>query len=166
MINIKKASSNSEYKIIEDLGFEILHEVYDTIVPSVHTDYFLQEYLSETAIASQIAFKNFSYYLLNFDSKTVGFLGIQKQNKKLILSKLYVLESFRGNKIGKTALEFTIEYATKNKLTSIELIVNRQNQHSIGIYEKNGFKIIESMVNSFPNGYTVQDYKMERKSHQ
>lgn len=165
MIEIRKATTKGDFETIEALGFEILHEVYDSIVPSEHTDCFLQEYLSKTTIANQIAFDNFSYYLLNFDSKTVGFLGIQKQHSKLILSKLYVLASFRGNKIGITALTFASNFALKNNFISIELIVNRENHRSIGIYKKNGFKIIESMVNSFPNGYTVQDYKMEKKLH-
>ena len=163
MIEIKKATTDLEFKIIENLAFEILHEVYDLIVPSEHTHCFLQEYLCQTAIKNQITHLRSIYYLLNFESKTVGFMGAQKQEQKLILSKLYILASFRGNKIGKTALKFVFKFAVKNNFTLIELIVNQQNHHSIGIYKKNGFKIIESMVNSFPNGYTVQDYKMEKK---
>ena len=163
MIEIKKATTNFEFEIIKNLAFEILHEVYAPIVPSEHTNIFLQSYLSVEAITHQIAFKKFNYYLLNYQSKSVGFLGIQKLSDKLILSKLYVLSSFRGKKIGKTALEFVFNFASENNINTIELVVNRKNDHSISIYKKNGFKIIESMVNSFPNGYTVKDYKMEKK---
>nr|WP_244178500.1 GNAT family N-acetyltransferase [Maribacter litoralis] len=106
--------------------------------------------------------ENFSYFLLNFDTKNVGYLGIQKLNKKLILSKLYILKSFRGLKIGKTALEYVNEFATNNGIEKIELIVNQHNQNTIDIYLKNGFKIVESLINSFPNGHSVEDYKMEK----
>jgi len=162
MIEIKKADRTTEFKIIEKLANEILHEVYDSIIPAEHTNYFLAKFQSENAINSQIKKENFSYYLLIFDSKNVGYLGIQKLNKKLILSKLYILESFRGLKIGKTALEHVDRFAEQNNIEKIELIVNQQNQSTIDIYKKNGFKIIESIVNSFPNGHSVEDYRMEK----
>jgi ribosomal protein S18 acetylase RimI-like enzyme len=162
MIEINKANNTSEFKVIEKLAKEILHEVYDPIIPSEHTDYFLTEFQSENAIRNQIKNEYFSYFLLNFDSRNVGYLGIQKLNKKLILSKLYILESFRGLKIGKTALEYVNRFATNNEIEKIELIVNQQNQNTIDIYLKNEFKIVESIVNSFPNGHSVEDYKMEK----
>ncbi len=162
MIEIKKADNSTEFKIIKKLATEILHEVYDPIIPTEHTDYFLTEFQSENAIGKQIKNENFSYFLLNFDTKNVGYLGVQKLNKKLILSKLYILESFRGVKIGKTALEYVNGFATDNGIEKIELIVNQQNRNTIDIYLKNGFKIVESIINSFPNGHSVEDYKMEK----
>ncbi len=162
MITIQKARKTSEFKIIEELAVKILHEVYDPIIPSDHTDYFLKQFQSVTAIKHQIEKQNFEYFLLNFNKQPVGYLGIQNQNNKLILSKLYILKSFRGKKIGKNALGFVHQYALDNTFNTIELIVNQQNQNTIAIYEKNGFIITESIVNSFPNGHTVEDYKMEK----
>jgi ribosomal protein S18 acetylase RimI-like enzyme len=162
MIEIKKADNTTEFKIIQKLATEILHEVYDPIIPAEHTKYFLTEFQSENAIGDQIENENFSYFLLNYDTKNVGYLGVQKLNEKLILSKLYILESFRGLKIGKTALEYVNRFATENGIEKIELIVNRQNQNTIDIYLKNEFKIVESIINSFPNGHSVEDYKMEK----
>ncbi|WP_109435357.1 MULTISPECIES: GNAT family N-acetyltransferase [Aquimarina] len=162
MIEINKTQNRRDYRIIEKLATIILHEVYDPIIPAEHTDYFLKEFQSENAIENQIKNENFNYFLLNFDAKNVGYLGIQILNKKLILSKLYILESFRGLKIGKKALEYVNEFATNNRIEKIELIVNQQNQNTIDIYLRNGFKIMESIVNSFPNGHSVEDYKMEK----
>ena len=142
MIKIKKAVNKTEFKIIEKLAIEILHEVYDQIIPAKHTDYFITEFQSVSAIGRQIKNENFSYFLLNFENKNVGYLGIQKLNKKLILSKLYILESFRGLKIGKTALEYVNVFAANNRIEKIELIVNQQNQNTIDIYLKKGFKIV------------------------
>jgi ribosomal protein S18 acetylase RimI-like enzyme len=162
MIEIKIAENKTEFKIIEKLAIEIFHEVYDPIIPAEHTDYFLKEFQSENAIGNQIENENFSYYLLIFDTKNVGYLGIQKLNRKLILSKIYILESFRGLKIGKAALEFVNYFAIENRMEKIELIVNRKNKNTIDIYMKKGFRIMESIVNSFPNGHSVEDYKMEK----
>ncbi|NMH89626.1 GNAT family N-acetyltransferase [Flavivirga algicola] len=162
MIEIKKADNTTDFKIIEKLAKEILHEVYDPIIPAEHTDYFLTKFQSVNAIENQIKNENFSYFLLNYDTKNAGYLGIQKMIKKLILSKLYILKSFRGIKIGKTALRYVNRFAMENGIERIELIVNRQNQNTINIYLKNEFKIVESIINSFPNGYSIEDYKMEK----
>ena len=162
MIEIKKVENRSDYKIIEKLASEILHEVYDSIIPAEHTDYFLKEFQSEDAIEKQIKNENFQYFFLRFEKENVGYLGIQKINRKLILSKLYILKSFRGLKIGKKALEYVDRFSMNNEIEKIELIVNQQNQNTIDIYLKNGFKIKESIVNSFPNGHSVEDYKMEK----
>lgn len=162
MIEIIKADTATDFKIIEKLANEILHEVYDPIIPAEHTDFFLKKYQSENAIKHQIEIENFSYFLLSFDTKSVGYLGIQQLNEKLILSKLYILASFRGLKIGKTALEYVNRFAADNGLEKIELIVNRKNQHTIEIYLNSGFKIVESIVSAFPNGHSIEDYKMEK----
>jgi len=162
MIEIEKAKNRTDYKVIEKLATEILHEVYDPIIPAEHTEYFLTEFQSENAIANQIKNENFSYFLLNYNTQNVGYLGIQKLNTKLILSKLYILKSFRGLKIGKAALAYVNKFAIEYRIEKIELIVNRQNQNTIDIYLKNEFKIVESIINSFPNGHSVEDYKMEK----
>lgn len=54
MIEINKANNTSEFKVIEKLAKEILHEVYDPIIPAEHTDYFLTEFQSENTIRNQI----------------------------------------------------------------------------------------------------------------
>ncbi|MEQ9165995.1 MAG: GNAT family N-acetyltransferase [Fulvivirga sp.] len=163
MIQIIPVNTKSKIVNVQKLAFEILHEVYDSIIPSVHTDYFLKEFQSEKAIANQIKNENYSYYLLTFNSGNVGYFGIQNIcNEKLVLSKLYISKSFRGQKIGKAALDFIFQYATENRIQLIELIVNQENENTIYIYKKYGFQIKESIINSFPNGHSVKDYKMEK----
>ena len=162
MIKIKKVTQEIEISIIEKLAGEILHEVYDSIIPPEHTDYFLERFQSVSAIKNQIENKNFNYYLLKYNNQNVGYLGIQQSTQILNLSKLYILKSYRGKKIGKIALEFVNEFALTNGMQRIELIVNRQNQNTIEIYQKKGFKVVESIVNSFPNGYNIEDYRMEK----
>ena len=162
MIEIKTATKTSDHVIIERLAKEILHEVYDPILPTEHTDFFLNRFQSVQAIKNQINNKNYFYYLLNFNDKSVGYLGIQKLNNKLVLSKIYILKSYRGKKIGKAALEFVNKFAINNNSEKIELTVNQQNLNTIDIYKRSGYKIRESVLNSFDDGYSVKDYIMEK----
>ncbi len=54
MIDIQKATTTSDYKTIELLAKEILHEVYDPIIPAEHTSFFLQKFQTTTAIQEQV----------------------------------------------------------------------------------------------------------------
>jgi len=162
MIEINNVTDISEFKIIEKLANEILHEVYDSFIPSKYTDAFLKEFQSVNAIQHQILNKNYKYYLLNFNNKSVGYISVKEENKTLILSKLYILESYRGKKIGKLAFEFVNEFAMKNGFTTIELIVKKNNKKAVDIYLKNGFKIVESTKDYFPDGYFIEDFKMKK----
>lgn len=163
MIKILEAHNSAQFKIIENLAKEIFHEVYDPIIPAEHTDYFLTEFQTKDAIEKQIKNEGFSYFLLTFDDECVGYIGIQELKTELILSKLYIRKSFRGLKIGKTALEYVQKFATDRAMQKIQLIVNRLNKNTINIYLKNGFEIVESVVNSFPSGHSIEDYKMEKR---
>jgi hypothetical protein len=40
MIKILKAVNKKEFKIIENLAVEIMRQVYDSIIPAEHTDFF------------------------------------------------------------------------------------------------------------------------------
>ena len=44
MIEIKKENNTNEYRIIEKLATEILHEVHDPIIPAEHTKYFYRNF--------------------------------------------------------------------------------------------------------------------------
>lgn len=162
MIEIKPAKKDQDFKTIENLARIIFHEVYDPILPLAHTDYFLNAFQTAEAIKNQVNNDCYFYYLLCFDNISVGYLAIQKLKDTLILSKIYILKSYRGNKIGKAALDFASEFATNNRLHKIELTVNQQNHRTIEIYKSNGYTIREHKINTFDDGYSVNDYIMEK----
>ena len=163
MIDIQKATTTSDFKIIELLAKEILHEVYDPIIPKEHTTFFLQKFQTVSAIQEQIEKENFQYYLLNFNNISVGYIGFYIKESVLYLSKIYILEISRGKKIGKTALQFVQQKAKDSKVNRIELLVNQQNKNTLTIYKKYGFKILKIVSNSFSDGFTVEDYIMGKE---
>jgi len=162
MIKIVKANTKNQYGIIEKLSYEIFHEVYDKYIPHEITDSFLAEYLVINAIENQVKHEHFTYYLLVFNSHKVGYIGLKMDDTTLLLSKLYILRSFRGKKIGKAALEYVNKIAKHNQVKKIDLLVKQHNQKTIEFYLKKGFKIIDSIEYSFPNGCFANDYKMSK----
>ena len=62
--------------------------------------------------------------------------GIKQETNALFLSKIYVLDNYRGKKIGKHAMQFVENKAKTYQLKSIRLTVNINNTNAIKAYEK------------------------------
>lgn len=69
----------------------------------------------------------------NENKKIVGFLGVAEQN----LEMLFIDPDYRGKKIGKTLLEYSI-----GQMEVIKVDVNEQNEQAVGFYEHEGFEVI------------------------
>jgi putative acetyltransferase len=70
----------------------------------------------------------------NNDEKIVGFLGVANQN----LEMLFIHPEYRGKKIGKTLLNYSIA-----QLDVIKVDVNEQNEQAVGFYQHFGFETIK-----------------------
>jgi ribosomal protein S18 acetylase RimI-like enzyme len=159
MIEIKPANTIEHYKVIKELAWKIMPDFYGPYIPQYHISFFLEKYQAVPAIEAQIT-NGFEYYLIHNSGNTAGYMAIQLNSTALLLSKLYMLEIYRGKGLGKIAMEFIIDRAKKIKAPKIELIVNRKNLRTIEFYKKWGFQITESQVNKFENGHSEEDYMM------
>jgi putative acetyltransferase len=70
----------------------------------------------------------------NNEKKIVGFLGVAEQN----LEMLFIHPKYRGKKIGKNLLNYSI---TNLNVTKVD--VNEQNEQAIGFYKYFGFEVID-----------------------
>lgn len=161
MIRITSALLSTDFEIIEDLARKILHKFYDPVIPKEHTSYFINKYQTAKAIEAQVK-DGHLYYVLEYDGLNVGYLGIIRKSNTLLLDKLYILEAYRGKKIGKKAIEFTHKFAEKLELTKIELIVHKSNQKSIEFYKRMGYTSLGIVPNHFETGQLIENYQMVR----
>mgnify|MGYP000456985474 FL=1 len=162
MIEITVANKTSDYILIEELADVIWREHYIPIVGKPQIDYILDKFQSAKAIQNQIENEDFEYFIMHFDKKPAGYIAIKKEKEHLFLSKIYVLSSQRGKKIGKAAMLKAEEKAKAYHLKAIRLGVNINNTNSIKAYEKLGFKIVKSFVTDIGNGFVMDDYIMEK----
>ncbi len=161
MIEIKSVVQYPDFEIIERLVRQILHKFYDATIPKEHTSYFINKYQTAEAIAGQV--KNGScYYLLKYEGVDVGYLGLVKEDNLVLLDKLYLLEGYRGKKIGKKAIEFTTRFAKEKGALKIALIVHKENHDTIQFYEHMGFELLEIVPNHFETGQIIENYRMEK----
>jgi len=161
MTTIVPAQTRANYKIIADLANLIWTEHYTPIIGEQQVAYMLEKFQSALAVEDQVE-KGIMYYLLLYQDTHVGYFSFSKNEESLFLSKLYVLNSVRGNGIGRAALSFIEAQANELDLKKIKLTINKFNTNSIKMYEKMGFVNIEAIVQNIGNGYVMDDYVLEK----
>ncbi len=160
-MEIKKAKIE-DAKELSALAKEIWHECYPSVIGEELTEYLVQKLQTESAIKNQLE-KGMEYFKLEDRNKSIGFLGIEIKEEKLLISKLYIKKEFRSFGYGKQAFEFAKEYATDMGVKALYLFVNKKNKKAQASYEKWGLKKIRGHVFDVGNGFVMDDYEYEIK---
>jgi ribosomal protein S18 acetylase RimI-like enzyme len=161
MITVTIAKTQADFKLVETLASQIWHQHYLDIIGLEQVEYMLNKFNSAKAIEEQVRL-GAQFYYLTYGETPVGYMAIKPEEDFLFLSKLYVAEGFRGNGIGRVALNFIDEEAKKQQLLGISLKVNKYNTASIAAYEKLGFKNVKASVTDIGNGFVMDDFEMEK----
>lgn len=143
---------------IASLAAEIWHEHYDALLGPAQVDYMLEHYQSVDALTRQLQ-EGYTYLTARQDGKLIGFCGYHPEEERLFLSKLYVEKAFRGRGISRMFLE-KLRTAAAGK-SAIYLTVNKENEGSIAVYRKLGFRTIDAVTTDIGQGYVMDDYIME-----
>lgn len=141
---------------LSQMASEIVKEHFDPIIGAAQNDYMIERFQSVPAIRRQLE-SEYQYYFVCRDSERIGFLAFYPRENAMYLSKFYLYRSKRGNGYSRQMLDFVIQAAKKEGLSSIELNVNRNNS-AIYAYEKLGFKILRTEKNDIGNGFYMDDY--------
>jgi DNA-binding MarR family transcriptional regulator/N-acetylglutamate synthase-like GNAT family acetyltransferase len=88
---------------------------------------------------------------------TLGVVGacalLNKGNGNYELTKMGVLDSARGLKVGERLLQFVIQQASKMQVSTLFLLTNAKCEAAIHLYEKNGFVHDRDIMNEFGKSY-------------
>ena len=158
-ITIKNADK-SDSKLIETLAKEIWMQHYLPIIGIEQIDYMLDKFQSESAISHDIEC-GYTYLIACFDGTPCGYSSI-KNDDGVFLSKFYVMKAYRGKGVGKSMMNAIAAYAAEHNAGRIWLTCNKHNSASLGIYEKLGFKAIDSIVTDIGGGFVMDDYVLEK----
>jgi len=137
---------------------------YSHIISAAQLSYMIDMMYSLASLSLSIANEK-DYFLIAEDhqGKPTGFAGFRKNflsNNRFKLDKLYILPEHQGHGIGKSLIQTICQIMLQEKVTILELNVNRNNQAKL-FYEKMGFKLIRSEDIDIGNGYFMNDYVME-----
>jgi len=156
-----KVSTLEDCQKVSELANIIWHECYKDVITNEQIDYMVNKFLAKDYILSSIN-EGTEFYLVIDEIKPIGFISFKKEDKKMYLSKFYILKDKRHLGFGKNIINLLINECKKDKLSSIYLNVNKNNP-TIEIYKKLGFKKVKKSVTDIGNGFVMDDYIMELK---
>lgn len=160
-VQFRQATNSKDFIQIATLANIIWREHYTPIIGKAQVDYMLEHFQSGEAIAKQVA-EGMNYVLIQKEGTPLGYLAIQKRDRELFLSKIYLLRDYRGLGMGKAAMDFIAEKARELGCDRIMLTVNKNNQRSIRAYTKMGFENKGALVTDIGGGFVMDDYRMVR----
>lgn len=152
------ASSYEDYKIIQSIAQEVMHETYDAVAAEGEVDYILNLQHTPEAIGNFVS-EGYTYKIIYLNGEEVGFYAFclakdcnESFNGGTYLSKLYVKDFARGKKMS------TRIFASLAR--PIYLTVKQTGVRAINVYKHCGFKILQSVKRDMGNGYISDDFLM------
>lgn len=163
MIEMQRVASAEDLAAVAALAREIWTAYFVPIIGAAQTAYMVERFQSAPALAEQLA-HGYEYYLVRADGKRAGYCALVPQPDcgRVQLSKIYVLDSRRGQGVGQAIMAFAEARARALGAKELWLTVNRHNAASIAFYEHRGFVKTGTLVQDIGNGFVMDDYRMAK----
>lgn len=161
-IEFTPVKTQKQIGMLADMADRVWHEHFISILDAGQIDYMVEMFQSAKAIKGQLE-QGYTYFFIMADGEYAGYIGIheEKEDKKLFLSKLYIMKEHRKKGYASRAFEFLKGLCKEKGLASIYLTVNRFNKDTIEVYKAKGFQMIREQVTDIGNDFVMDDYVME-----
>jgi diamine N-acetyltransferase len=156
-----KIAKEGDILLLQQLAHTIWHSHYPDIISVEQIEYMLDLMYSANCINKEIN-EGHKWVLLFLEDQPAGFLSyyFEAENRKVKLSKLYILQLYHGKGYGQQALNYIKTKAKDLKASVLYLTVNKLNQKAIDAYKKAGFQIKNKIRTDIGKGYVMDDYVM------
>ena len=137
------------------LGIEELHiiakktffETYSKENSKENMENYLEEKFNKKQLEKELKDSNSEFYFAIMNNKIAGYLKLNFKEAQTEINndgaaeieRIYVLQEYQGNKIGKTLYNKSVSCAKEKEATYIWLGVWERNENAIGFYKKQGF---------------------------
>jgi len=162
MIEITEATSQN-LPLIRQLAEQTFHTTYLPLLPKEKVDYLFDLMYNPISLSEQM--KNGQRFILAKDETGYqGYASYEINCKKAGVTKIhkiYILPTAQGKGVGKILINAIAELALQNNNQVLSLNVYRKNP-AIEFYEKLGFKKVGEINIDVGNGFTMNDFVMEK----
>ena len=161
-VQLIAVTTGAQVAEIARMAHEIWNEYYVSLIGQAQVDYMVARFQSVEAMQSQID-SGYEYFQIQQSGVSVGYAAIRHDvpERRVFISKLYLLAAHRKSGAGRKALAVIERMARERAATTLWLTVNKGNA-SVRAYERLGFSIVDAMVVDIGGGYVMDDYKMEK----
>lgn len=145
---VKEAQLNQ----LRELSIQTFVEAFAEANTKKDMDLYLAQAFSEQQLKAEWQDSHSTFYLLQSDSKTLGYCkikyglpsAVEESGSALEICRLYVSQDYQGQGLGQWMLNQILAKAEEEKLDSVWLGVWSQNPGAIRLYERQGFQKIGS----------------------
>jgi GNAT superfamily N-acetyltransferase len=154
--------TTEQLETVAALAREIWYEYYVPLIGQAQVDYIVARFQTAEVMAEQIT-SGYEYFLVRRAQADIGYFAVQPQleERRLFLSKLYLLDRHRGGGTGRACMEFIERLGRDRGLDLLWLTVNKGNP-SVQAYQRLGFSIAAEIVMDIGGGFVMDDYRMEK----
>ena len=162
MITYEKVQQK-DFPMLATLAKRLWHCAFDNLIGRDQADYMIDKFQSEPAFLRQTTSEYYNYFFIVQGEERVGYTALANNpsENRLFLSKLYLAPEVQGKGIAVKTLGFIKDKAKEWGKNAVYLTVNKGNARAIAVYEKFGFKRIDSVVTDIGGGFVMDDYIYE-----
>ena len=155
MDNLKIKECNLEdIKKVKEISIKTFYETFAAENTEEDMNNYLKENFSDDKLSDEIGNSYSKFYIVENNEEVVAYMKInfdkaqteEGHNNTIEVQRIYVLEDFKGKRIGKTLIQKAIEIGENNKVDYIWLGVWEHNIKAIAFYEKLGFKKFDTHI--------------------
>ena len=162
-VKILPVTSPTRKMAVVSLAQIIWNEWFPSIISQEQVNYMVDKFQSMPAIDKAIEEEGYQYFLEVLGDTPIGYMGVKEQEDALLLSKLYLMKPFRGQRRSNVFFDKAEEIAREKGKDKVRLFVNRYNYNSIRVYLRRGYRIMKEEKTDIGGGFICDDYVMEKE---
>lgn len=149
---------------LAELAGVIWRQHYPGIISPAQIDYMLAKMYSLATLREEICSQGIQFERLLVNSQFVGFAsyGLAPEPGVMKLHKCYLLPEMHRHGLGSLLLQHCEREVRRHGARRLVLAVNKLNTKAVAAYQRNGFRIAESVVTDFGSGFVMDDYIMAK----
>ncbi len=162
ILSLEPVRTPQDIAVTAALADAIWNECYAGLLAREQIRYMVDNFQSTAAITDQIDTQGYLYYLFRVGGNNAGYIGVQPKDGRLLLSKLYLLASYRGEGYTPMLLGFVDTVARRHGCGVVWMTANRGNDRAVAAYRKMGFALVREQVVDIGGGYVMDDFVFEK----
>ena len=149
-----KECSLEDIEKVKDISEKTFYETFSEDNTEENMENYLKENFSYDKMTSEISNTYSKFYIVESNDEVVAYMKInfdkaqteEGYDNTIEVQRIYVLEDFKGKRIGKALIQKAIEIGKESKVDYLWLGVWEHNIKAIGFYEKLGFKKFDTHI--------------------
>lgn len=149
-----KECSIKDIEKIKYISEKTFYETFSNDNTEEDMENYLKENFAYEQVEKEVKNNNSKFYIVEHNEEVVAYMKVNfdkaqtesGHNNTLEVQRIYVLEEYKNNSIGKKLMNKAIKVSKENKLDYIWLGVWEKNINAIRFYEKQGFEKFDTHI--------------------